>query len=142
VEGWWIWQDDEEVDFWKEYSGIAKIGIDASKVSMNINEDVITISIPEAKILSIDIVDDSLSETYVKSKYKDKITSKKVAEAIDNSQNDIQETIKNNTSLLSNAQERAKKLIQNHIDKISKISGVEYKVEWITIPDSSEGGSN
>jgi hypothetical protein len=142
VEGWWIWQDDEEVEFWKEYSGIAKIGIDMSKVSMNINEDVITISIPEAKILSIDIVDDSLSETYVKSKYKDKITSKKVAEAIDNSQNDIQETIKNNTSLLANAQERAKKLIENYIDKISEISGVEYKIEWVTISDSSAGGSN
>jgi hypothetical protein len=140
VSGTFLGRGDGEYDFWKEYSGVAKLGIDASQVSMTPNDDVITIYIPEAKILSIDIVDESLSDTITDS--PSKIKAENVSEAVENAQNDIRETIKNNTSLLANAQERAKKLIQNYIDKISEKSDVEYKIEWVTIPDSSTGGSN
>ena len=35
-----------------------------------------------------------------------------------------------NTVLLANAQDRAKKMIENYIDNLGEAAGIEYTIEW------------
>ena len=43
----------------------------------------------------------------------------------------MSESIKNNRSLLLNAQDRAKELIENYINKLGEISNIEYQIDWV-----------
>ena len=54
---------EKQRDFWIEYSGTAKIGIDMSELKMDITDgNIITITVPKAKILSISVDQQSYSE--------------------------------------------------------------------------------
>lgn len=124
-------------DFWIEYSGTAKIGIDMSELKMNITDDnIITITVPKAKILSISVDQESYSEdSYVISSdnfiQKNPITADDQTKAISTAQEQIKSEFENNSNLMNSAQDRAQKLIDNYISQIGKATGAEYKVEWV-----------
>ncbi len=127
-----------EVDrkFWIEYTGVAKIGIDMSEVDMKIEGEKITIFIPDAKMLSIDVRETDFDEkSYIISGdswfNKNKITADDQTFAINNAQSTMAEGLKNNSSLLLSAQNRAKDLIENYIVQLGQLSNIEYKIEWI-----------
>ena len=48
--GFLLWKKDKH--FWIEYSGVVELGIDASRLSMEVSGDEVTITIPAAKVLS------------------------------------------------------------------------------------------
>lgn len=128
--------------FWIEYTGIAKIGIDMSKVSMEIDGNNITVTIPGAELLDIDICEESLNEdSYIQSAdgfiIKNKITADDQTAAINDAQSKMAESVKSNNTLMINAQERAKDLIENYINRMGDLSGIEYKINWVYI-DSDE----
>lgn len=108
--------------FWTEYTGVAKIGVDMSKGDMKINGTEITIYMPEAEILSIKPDSESVSTPVVDT---DDVTG-----AVSVAQDDICESIQNDSSLLANAQDRAKKLIENYINQLGEASGTEFTVKW------------
>ena len=129
-----------EVDrkFWIEYTGIAKVGIDMSEVDMKIEGDKVTVFIPNAKLLKIDISeeeDDFNEKSYISSGdswfNKNKITADDQTAAINNAQSKMEETVMNNSSLLLSAQTRAQKLIENYIVQLGQLSNIEYKIEWV-----------
>lgn len=121
--------------FWIEYTGIAKIGIDMSKVNMKISGNNITVTLPNAELLDIDIRENDLNrEAYIRSAdgwIKNKITADDQTAAINSAQIEMVESVKSNKSLLLNAQDRAKELIENYIKKLGEISNVEYQIKWV-----------
>lgn len=128
----WFKKDRE---FWIEYTGIAKIGIDMSKVNMEISGNNITVTLPNAELLDIDIYENDLNgESYIKSAdgwVKNKITADDQTAAINSAQIEMSENVKSNKSLLLNAQDRAKELIGNYIKKLGEISNIEYQIKWV-----------
>lgn len=118
--------------FWIEYTGIAKIGIDMSKVNMQIDGDTVSIFIPNAKLLSIDISEDNMNYISNDDSWfnKNKITAEDQISAINDAQSNMAESVKNNSALLLSAQSRAKDLIENYIIKLNELSKTEYKIEW------------
>lgn len=120
--------------FWIEYTGIARLGIDMSDVTMKVKETDIEINLPAAKVLNISIDKDSLSEdSYIASKdgiNRNKISAEDQTAAIRKAQEDMKETVRANSSLLLNAQYRAKKLIENYIEQLGKAQGIEYSIKW------------
>lgn len=128
---------EKQRDFWIEYSGTAKIGIDMSELKMDItDENIITITVPKAKILSISVDQESYSEdSYVISSdnfiQKNPITADDQTKAINTAQEQIKSEFENNSNLMNSAQDRAQKLIDNYISQIGKATGAEYKVEWV-----------
>ncbi len=126
-----------EVDrkFWIEYTGIAKIGIDMSKVNMKIEGEKVTVYMPSAKLLSIDISERDLNEdSYIASGdswfNKNKITAEDQTNAINNAQANMAESVKNNSTLLLNAQTRAQDLIENYIVQLGEMSEIQYQIVW------------
>jgi len=124
-----------EVDreFWIEYTGVAKVGIDMSKVSMTIDGSNVEIKIPEAELIGkVDIEESGLNYIFSNDGLnKNEITVDDETKAINDAQKEMQESIKNNKTLLLNAQSRAQELIENYVVQIGKITGVDYKITWI-----------
>ncbi len=123
---------------WIEYTGIARIGIDMSKVNMKMDGNKVTISLPDAEILSIEVDHDIDKSSYYYSEdnalfFKNEFTAKDQTTAIADGQKKMRETIENNSQLLMQAQERAKNLIEKYIVELGNISDQKYDIEWIDL---------
>lgn len=103
-----------------------------SKVSMKIEGENITISMPNAKLLSIDI-EELTQDSYIISDdgwNENKITAEDQTAAISDAQAAMKKSVESNFTLLLNAQNRAKDLIENYINKMGELSGVSYTIQW------------
>ena len=120
--------------YWVEYSGTVKLGVDMAKGDIKVEDGTIIVYMPDAEILSIEEDPSSEKEPITdKDKsfiMKNPIQSDDITETIKSSQESVKEQIMNNTSLLRDAKERAKKLIENYIRQIEDAIGAEYKIEW------------
>ena len=125
---------EETRKFWIEYTGITRLGIDMSKVKMEIDGSDIEITLPEAEVLDISIDKKTLNEdSYITSQNswnKNKITAEDQTEAIKKAQEEMRKTAEDNSSLLLIAQNRAKVLIENYINQLGEITGVQYHITW------------
>ncbi|MCI8529827.1 MAG: DUF4230 domain-containing protein [Lachnospiraceae bacterium] len=126
--------------FWIEYSGVAKLGIDMSKVAMELDGDQVRITIPKAALLGLS--DYSFTEdSYISSDdglNKNPITAENQTEAVAAANEDIRKLFESDHTMLMRAQDRAKKLIENYINQLSELSGRDYKIEWIYENDNME----
>ncbi len=125
---------EKDRTFWIEYTGIARVGIDMSKVDMKIDGQNITVTMPNAELLSKTIDEKTLNEdSYITSSdglNSNKITAQDQTDAIENAQATMEESVKNNSTLLLNAQTRAQELIENYINQMGKVAGIDYNIKW------------
>ena len=117
---------------WVEYSGIVEFGIDVSKVTVSQPDEnnVVTIAVPDAEVLSVDIDEDSISEPLVESGFLTTVTTEEETATLASAQDDMEETAAANTQLLEQAKERAKELIEGYVKNIGELIGEEYTVQW------------
>lgn len=124
-----FWKRDKK--FWVEYSGIVKLGIDASQIDMEIHGDTVTITIPEATVLNCSVDSDSITEdSFVVEQGSAKITAKDEQEAFAEAQKKMEESAKNDQVLLRSAQQRAQTLLEEYVKNIGEKIGKNYTVQW------------
>lgn len=124
--------------FWIEYNATAKIGIDFNQVKMSVDETngEIYIILPQATVLGEVNVDSSSynMNSYIEepdsSFNKNEIDSADITQAIDNSLAELQERIMSDNVLMSRARQRAQDLIENYINELAELSGVDYHITW------------
>ncbi|MGN0437100.1 MAG: DUF4230 domain-containing protein [Lachnospiraceae bacterium] len=134
--GFWIFKKDKK--FWVEYSGTVTLGIDANKLNFKIKDDVVEITMPEAVVLATNVDENSITEdSFIVDGKSAKITAEDQRKAFADAQQNMAETASKDTMLLSNAQQRAQLLIEEYIENIGSITGVEYKIKWVY----AQGGS-
>lgn len=126
---------EKERKYWVEYEGYVKIGIDLSKVEMKVMNETVKIALPEAEIQDIGIVDDTFTEESIISNSdsfwnKNKITAEEQKEVVLDAQNKMRNEVMQNKSLMNQATEQAKNLIENYINQLGDVSGTEYIIEW------------
>lgn len=126
--------------FWIEYTGIARIGIDMSEVKMEISGDEVKIYVPEAKLLNIEVKEDTFNaDSYIIDEdsgfFDNKITADDQTSAIADAQKNMKDTVESNKILFANARERAKMLIENYIEQIGEACDKEYIITFIEIND-------
>lgn len=128
--------------FWIEYSGTATIGIDMNRVTMNIEDNVITVKIPHAQLIGNVNVDSSsydinsvVAESEEWYNRPNDITAEDVTSAIGDANAYTERSLQDNISLMTNAEYRATQLIRNYIEQISKYSDTEYTVRFEYIDD-------
>ncbi len=132
-----FWNTNKKL--WMEYSGIVKIGIDISRLDLDISGQVVTITLPEAKVISCKVDDASLSKDTFYTEQTgfgaDQITAQDQTDAFAKAQQTMLEEAEKDESLLFQAQERARTLLLHYVKNIGNTIGVEYEVKWKTFKD-------
>ncbi|MCM1283554.1 MAG: DUF4230 domain-containing protein [Muribaculaceae bacterium] len=125
---------EKDRTLWIEYTGVARIGIDMSKVKLSMDGADVHITIPGGEIIGeceVALIDQN---SYISSDdswfNKNPITAEEQTQAVDEAQENMKVSIENNTALLEQAQARAKKLIENYVDRIGALAGTEYNIIW------------
>lgn len=118
-----------------EYTGIIKLGIDLSKVKIEVTGSEINVVIPKAKIIGEPNVDkeDFKAENFMESKdsiNKNPITVEDSSKAFNEAQKSMKEIVENDNELLLIAQKRAKVIVEENINQFSGISKKEYTINW------------
>ena len=128
---WW----DTKTQLWIEYSGIVKVGVDFSEVSMKVEGDVIQITIPEAKVLDYKVDEASMTEdSYLVGKsglFAPEISAEKQSDAFAAAEEKMKETAENDKALLLQARQRAETLLEEYARNIGELQGKEYQVEFV-----------
>lgn len=117
--------------FWVEYSATAVLGIDADQVSMELQGDVVSITLPRARVLNCEVNGDSLSkDSYIVDKDSAPVTAEDEVHAFKEAQNNLQQTVEADSDMLDLAQTRVEELLKNYVNSLAKATGTEYRVEF------------
>lgn len=113
---------------WTEYSGIIEYGIDISQVTVSEPDKngVVTVTMPDAQVLNVDVDEDSLGTPLTDTG----VTTEEKTTTLAGAQEAMEQQAKENTEMLSQAKARAKTLIEEYIKNVGESIGEEYTVEW------------
>ena len=122
---------------WIEYSGIVNLGIDINKVDISEPDtnNVITIIIPDAEVQSTSLDKSTLSEPLTDKGVFTKITTEEKTEALSSAQQNMKETAQKDTSLLAQAKEHAKLILQGYINNLGEEFNEEYTIKWVDVSE-------
>ena len=117
---------------WTEYSGIIEYGIDISQVTVSEPDKngVVTVTMPDAQVLNVDVDEDSLGTPLTDTGFLTSVTSEEKTTTLAGAQEAMEQQAKENTEMLSQAKARAKTLIEEYIKNVGESIGEEYTVEW------------
>lgn len=117
--------------FWVEYSATAVLGINADQVSMKLQGDVVSITLPRARVLNCKVNGDSLSkDSYIVDKDSAPVTAQDEVAAFRDAQDGLQKTVEADNNMMNLAQKRAEELLRNYVNSLAKATGTEYQVEF------------
>lgn len=121
----------EDKRFWIEYEGVVKLGIDVSQVGMTVDGTRVTVTMPEAEVLSCEVDSDSLSEdSFIVDGDSASIDAEDEIKALDTAREQLEEKIANDRVLLASAKDRVKTLLKEYITNIGNAIGVNYTITW------------
>lgn len=117
---------------WTEYSGIIEYGIDISQVTVSEPDKngVVTVTMPDAQVLNVDVDEDSLGTPLTDTGFLTSVTTEEKTTILAGAQEAMEQQAKENTEMLSQAKARAKTLIEEYIKNVGESIGEEYTVEW------------
>ncbi len=134
------WKKDKH--FWIEYSGIVKLGVDVSLMSIEIEDTKVTITLPEARVLGCKVDSASLTEdSFIVDKDSADIEAADEVKAFEVAQSKLEEMASGDKALLASAQQQAQDLLKCYISNIGTAVGTDYTIEWAYI-DADVNSSN
>lgn len=132
---WWT----KDKHFWVEYSGVVTLGVDMSLVSIEVSDTLVTITLPEAKVLGCRVDSASLNKD---SFYLDcnsaSVTAEDEVAAFEAAEQALLEVATNDKALLASAQQQAQALLEEYIFNIGTIIGKEYAIKWIYLNSNGD----
>lgn len=130
AQGMLWWKKDRH--FWIEYSGIVTLGVDASLVDIQIEGTKVTVTLPEARILSCKVDSASLTkDSFVVEQGSADIKAEYEVKALEAAQSKLEETASHDQALLASARQRTQELLSGYLTNIGAAVGKNYTIEWI-----------
>lgn len=124
----WMTKDKR---FWVEYSATTVLGIDVNQVSMELQGDVVNITLPKAQVLDCKVNGDSLSpDSYIVDKASAPVTAEDEVYAFQEAQASLRQDVEADQNMLNLAQTRVEDLLRNYVNSLAKATGTEYQVEF------------
>ncbi len=118
---------------WIEYDGVVEVGVDASQITVS-DPDVqgkVKVHIPEAQILNVYLDKDSISAPIIDTGFLTNVTTEEKTIAFAEAQSNMEKTAAENKSMLNQARERAKQIIEAYVKNVGSEIGKSYSVEWV-----------
>lgn len=118
---------------WMEYEGIIKVGIDVNEVQVEQPDEnnVVRITIPDARVMDVDVDPYSMSDPIIDTGLFASITAEEKSMAFSETQKAMRESAENDSYILSQAQENAKELLKQYVIQVGEQIGQDYTVEFI-----------
>ena len=136
AEGFLWWTKDK--NFWIEYSGVVTLGVDVSRVTVEVDGTKVTISIPAAEVLSCTVDSSSLTkDSFIVAQDSAAIEAEDEVYAFADAQAKLEETASQDTALLASSQQQAQQLLEDYITNIGKATGKSYSIEWIYLDENN-----
>ncbi len=125
-----FWKQDKK--FWIEYSGVVRLGIDASKMEFTVDQDHVTITLPPVEVLNCRVDSASLTkDSYIVAKDSAKITAEDETRAFSEAQAKLKEAASTDCTLLAEAEQRVKALLKDYVKNIGDATETEYTIQWL-----------
>ena len=135
--GMLLWKKDRH--FWMEYAGVVTIGIDATQLSIEVEDENVTITIPPAKVLGCKVDETTLTEdSFIVAQNSAKVEAEHQTEAFKSAKDKLESEAKSNFALLAAAQQRVQKLLEDYVTNIGNSVGKTYKIKWIYLEGAEE----
>ena len=135
--GMLLWKKDRH--FWMEYAGVVTIGIDATQLSIEVEDENVTITIPPAKVLGCKVDETTLTEdSFIVAKNSAKVEAEHQTEAFKSAKDKLESEAKSNFTSLAAAQQRVQKLLEDYVTNIGNSVGKTYKIKWIYLEGAEE----
>lgn len=135
--GMLLWKKDRH--FWMEYAGVVTIGIDATQLSIEVEDENVTIIIPPAKVLGCKVDETTLTEdSFIVAQNSAKVEAEHQTEAFKSAKDKLESEAKSNFTLLAAAQQRVQKLLEDYVTNIGNSVGKTYKIKWIYLEGAEE----
>ncbi len=117
---------------WIEYDGIVEVGIDVNEVQVSEpdRKGVVSIYIPDAKVLNVSADKDTMSEPLIDKGIFTTITAEDKNKAFADAQATMQKNAESDRSILVQAKNNAKELLEQYIINVGEQMGRKYTVEW------------
>ena len=135
--GGFFWNKKDK-HFWIEYSGQVTVGIDVSRMDIQVDGTDITITLPPAEIQGCHVDKATLTEeSFIIAENSIAPSAEDQTMAFKAANQKMLDSAAQNTAILNMAQEQAEALIQNYINCIGEKTGTEYQVTWAYLePDA------
>lgn len=139
--GIWFWTKDR--NFWVEYSGIVTIGIDTTKLKIELKGEQVTISIPPAQVLGCKVDDATLTkDSFIIADDSAQVKAEHQTAAFKAAQQKMQESAASDTVLLASALQSTQKLLEDYVNNIGNCLGKKYKIDWIYLEEESQNNTS
>ena len=120
--------------FWIEYSGIVRLGVDVSLVSVEVSDTQVTITLPEARVLGCKVDAASLTEaSFIVDKRSADIDASDEVKAFEEAQSRLEQTAASDKTLLASAQQRVQTLLEEYITNIGNAMEKQYAIRWVYV---------
>ena len=117
--------------FWVEYSSRAKFGVRAEKIKVEVEDNTVSITMPQAELLDFDVDENSVTkDSYVIAKDCAQVTMQDCNDAIRAAQEKKKADIAADSAMLKMATQRAKDLLKKYVDGIGEMTGTSYQIVW------------
>lgn len=127
--GIWLWKKDKK--FWIEYSGVVRIGIDASQVQMEVKDKQVEITMPKAKVMNCTVDAATLNtDSFIVASDSAKVAAEDQTKAFSEAQKNMEEEASGDSALLAAAQQRAQNLLEEYVKNVGSVTGTEYTIIW------------
>ena len=127
--GIWLWKKDKK--FWIEYSGVVRIGIDASQVQMEVKDKQVEITMPKARVMNCMVDAATLNtDSFIVASDSAKVEAEDQTKAFSEAQKNMEEEASGDSALLAAAQQRAQNLLEEYVKNVGSVTGTEYTIIW------------
>ena len=121
---------------WYEYDGTVRVGVDTKQVFISQPDDnnVVSITVPQAQVVGQpDVDEDSIVETVSEKAFffDSDFSTRAKQEALVDAQQEMLESISNNDTLMAQARQRAKDLLEEYVINVGEVLGETYTVKWV-----------
>jgi hypothetical protein len=118
---------------WQEYDGIVELGVDAKEIKIGTpnSEGEIEIHVPEARVMNVYVDKESIQDAVTDNGFLTEITTEDKTAAFQSAEKTMKQKAQENTAMLSQAHERAKKILEGYVKNVGNEIGETYTVKWV-----------
>ncbi|MBR3225290.1 MAG: DUF4230 domain-containing protein [Atopobiaceae bacterium] len=118
---------------WQEYDGVVEVGVDVGGIHIGTPnaEGEVEVHVPEARVMNVYVDKGSINDPITETGFLTEVTTEEKTAAFQEAQKTMESIARDNKAMLSQAHERAKKILEGYVKNVGNEIGEKYTVKWV-----------